>query len=536
MKYTVGIDFGTLSARAVVICAESGVVVSQGECGYSVYQDRLPDETPLPKDMLVADPRQYQCALVASVKEAVRFIPSSLIAGIAVDATSLTLVPVDFEGRAICICPQWASQPNAWIKLWKSHSAQAQADRIQKVAQKAGHPLLIQCGGTVSSEWAYPKMLETYDQSPELFEQIDTFWDLCDWLTWLLCGEKTRSQGGMCNKFHYDGKTLPDENFWNQVRPEFGTKLRGKLDGVCLPWGETAGYLLPEMAEALGLPVGIPVAAGSLDGHIAMASLGLRRSGDAMLTVGTSAVLAVLAEGTGALSGICGSGINAMIPGKIGYDTGQCSVGDTFAWFIENQVPQGYHILAEKKGCTLHTLLSDMAFSCPPQSDFPIALDWWNGNRCIRGDLNLRGMIYGLSLNTKAEDIYRALVESAAFGLRNILDNFERHQIQVRRLRASGGITQKNPHFMQCCADVLGMPIEVSEKGNRAAVGAAITAAVAGGLYKTLDQAIDALAERSFTVYTPRTEYSAIYRQRYACYKRLDTFFGEQYNRKEREQ
>lgn len=533
MKYTVGIDFGTLSARAVVINAENGTVVSQGECGYAVYQDRLPDATPLPKGMIVADPRQYQDALVASVRAAVRSVPPSLIAGIAVDATSLTLVPTDSEGRVICTCPRWASQPDAWIKLWKSHSAQAQADRIQKVARETGHPLLRQCGGRISSEWAYPKMLETYDRSPELFRRIDTFWDLCDWLTWLLCGEKTRSQGAMCNKFHYDGEALPDESFWNQVRPGFGTELRGKLNGVCLTWGETAGYLLPRMAEVLGLPAGIPVAAGSLDGHIAMTSLGLSRNGDAMLTVGTSAVFAVLAEGTGGVPGICGSGIHAMIPGKTGYDTGQCSVGDTLAWFIENQVPQDYHILAREKKDSIHTLLSNMAFSRPPQADSPIALDWWNGNRCIRGDLNLRGMIYGLSLTTKAEDIYRALVESAAFGLRNILDNFERHQIPVRRLRASGGIAQKNPHFMQCYADVLGMPIEVSGQGSRAAVGAAITAAVAGGVYKTLSQAMDALAEKNFIVYTPRTKYATIYGQRYACYKRLDHFFGEQYGRKE---
>lgn len=527
MSYTIGVDFGTLSARAVVLCAKTGRILSQGECSYSYFQGHLPSNAQLPEEMVLADPTEYADALIGCVRKAVAGIDANQIVGISVDATSLTLVATDAKGKPLCVNPRWASNPNAWIKLWKSHSAKVQAARIQNVAQQMQHPLLSQCGGTISDEWAFPKILETFDHAPDLFQEVDTFWDLCDWLTFLLCGNKTRSQGAMCNKFHYDGTSLPDEAFWNRVCPGFGTALQGKLEGRCLTWGQTAGTLLPEIAGAMGIPAGIPVAAGSLDGHIAMAFLGLNRGGDAMLTVGTSTVCAVLAEKPHSVQGVCGSGPDTMIPGLFAFDSGQCSVGDTFRWFVENQVPESYYRKAEEENCSIHTLLSRLAFSRPPEIRDPIALDWWNGNRCTRGDLNLRGAVYGLSLNTRPEDIYRCLIESTAFGIKNILDNFEAQNVPVRRLRACGGIAQKNPLLMQCYADVLGIPVEAASQSNAAAVGAAITATVSAGLYTTLDEAMSALSERDFIRYVPRPSYTAIYASRYERYRKMDMFFGE---------
>ena len=529
MSYTIGVDFGTQSARAVVICARTGRILSEGEFSYSHYQGHLPDGTEIPEEMVLADPRQYANALVECVRAAVKNVDVSGIAGIAVDATSLTLVATDALGQPMCMHSRWASQPDAWIKLWKSHSAKAQAARIWSVARDTRHPMLSQSGGTISDEWAFPKMLETFDRSPELFREIDTFWDLCDWLTFLLCGNKTRSQGSMCNKFHYDGKAFPDKMFWDRVRPGFGTAVREKLDGRCVTWGQTAGLLLPEMAKAMGIPSGIPVAAGSLDGHIAMPFLGLSWDGDAMLTIGTSTVCAVLSNVTYPVKGICGSGSDAMIPGLNAFDSGQCSVGDTFQWFIENQVPEGYYRLARKERCSIHTLLSRLAFSRIPDIHDPVALDWWNGNRCTRGDLSLRGAIYGLSLSTKPEDIYRCLVESTAFGIKNILDNFEAQGVTIRRLRACGGIAQKNPWLMQCYADVLNLTIEVSPQPNAAAIGAAITATVGARIYPTLEEAMGVLSEKNYTCYTPRPFYTQIYTARYTHYRKMDVFFGEKF-------
>lgn len=529
MKYTIGVDFGTLSARAVVVNIQTGEVAAEGECGYALYQEKLPNGTELPAEMVLADPKEYKNALITCVKDAVKGLPKEDILGISVDATGLTLVATDATGQPMCSYPQWESEPNAWIKLWKSHSAQQQAERIQAVAEQENHPLLGQCGGNVSSEWAFPKMLETYENAPELFRQVDTFWDLCDWLTYLLSGEKTRSINSLCNKFQFNGTSFPETEFLNRVSPGFGTALEGKLDGKILIWGAFAGSLLPEMAEAMGLCPGIAVGSGVLDGHVAVASLGLYEAGDVMLTIGTSTVFAILAEQLRVVPGVCGSGMDALIPGLAGYDSGQCSVGDTFDWFVKNQVPERYFRQAEREGCSVHTLLSKLAFSRLPQPEDPIALDWWNGNRCIRGDLTLRGAVYGLSLTTKAEDMYRCLVESTAFGIRNITENFEKLGVPVCKIRACGGISQKNPDLMQCYADVLDRPIEVSYRNNGAAIGAAILAAVAAGYYADIRQAIQALSEKEFVTYYPRKAHTQAYLPRYEKYLKMDRFFGEMY-------
>ena len=535
MKYTIGVDFGTLSARAVVVNAQTGEVAAEGECGYALYQDMLPNGTKLPAEMVLADPKEYKNALVTCVKNAVSGIAKEDILGISVDATALTLVATDMNGQPMCFNPQWEQEPNAWIKLWKSHSAQRQAERIQTIAEQENHPMLGQCGGNISSEWAFPKMLETYENAPEVFRQTDTFWDLCDWLTYLLTGEKTRGIGSLCNKFQFNGTAFPEEDFLNQISPGFGTALTGKLNGKVLAWGEYAGPLLPEMAEAMGLCPGIAVGSGSLDGHVAMASLGLYQSGDVMLTIGTSTVFAILAERLRVVPGVCGSGMDALIPGLAGYDSGQCSVGDTFDWFVKNQVPERYFRQAEEENCSVHELLSRMAFSRLPQPEDPIALDWWNGNRCIRGDLTLRGAVYGLSLTTKAENMYRCLVESTAFGIRNIMENFEKLGVPVGKIRACGGISQKNKHLMQCYADVLERPIEVSSRSNGAAIGAAILAAVAAGCYLDLQQAMDALAEKTFVTYYPREAHTQVYLPRYEKYLKMDRFFGDILNTEENE-
>lgn len=528
VKYTVGVDFGTLSARAVVICVENGEVLSEGEHRYALWENRLPAGTAVPPDMVLADPREYQAALIGSVRKAVAASGAAAedVIGIAVDATSLTLVATDESGEAMCLKPEWSQDPNAWIKLWKSHSAQKQAERIEAAAREKRHPLLAQCGGRISCEWAYPKMLETYEQSPELFHKTGRFWDLCDWLTFLLCGEVTRNAGSWCYKFHFDGKSLPDENFWDQVRTGFGTGLQGKLEGRVILWGEQAGRLLPSMAEKMGLLPGIAVGGGSLDGHVAMAALGLQHSGDAMLTIGTSTVCGVLAERMKPVRGVCGAGIDAMIPGKCGYDSGQCSVGDTFQWFVENLTPETYFRLARERGISVYDHLSQLAFAHPPRLKDPLALDWWNGNRCTRGDLQLRGAVQGLSLSTRTEDLYRALAESTAFGIRNIIENFAKQGVPVSRVRVCGGIARKDPALMQCYADVLEMPMEVSSRSNVAAVGAAILASVAAGCYPSLQEAMNAQTEKRFAVYQPRREYSAVYSARYQAYQEMDHFFG----------
>ncbi len=527
-RYTVGVDFGTLSARASVVSAENGETAAEAACPYRAYQNKLSCGIDIPAQAVLADPLEYIDALVNSVKESVRKsgISPDQIVGIAVDATSLSLVVTDASGTPMCMYEPWKNNPHAYIKLWKSHSAQTEAEIIQKRAEQEKQPFLDWCGGHVSCEWAYPKMLETYLHDPLLFESAAYFWDLCDWLTMVLCGQVTRNAGSLCFKFNHNGSALPGRAFCNRVSPGFGDTLHGKLEGSILRWGDRAGTLLPAMAEKMGLPAGIAVGGGSVDGHVSMTALGLNRDGDAMITLGTSGVCAVISKTCNPIRGVCGTGMHGLIPGMCGYDSGQASVGDTFAWFVDNLVPRRYFAAAGRSGISIHQYLSKLAFLQPPQPCDLVALDWWNGNRCTLGNLKLRGMINGFSLDNRTEDIYRTLIESTAFGLRRIVENYNKQDVPVKRIRACGGIAGSNPDMMQCYADILGIPIQVSALPNAAAAGAAITAAVAAGCYTTLSEAMSALGSAVFTQYTPRLEYTRAYLPLYQRYKKMEQTFG----------
>ena len=523
MKYTIGIDYGTLSCRAAVINAENGQVLGIGECGYHVYEDALPTGAKLPPRMALADPGEYMETLQKAVRTAVSAakVEAEKIVGLAVDATSMSVLPCDAAGLPLCWQSKWKNEPQAYIRLWKSYTATAEAEEIGALARAQNKPFVAACGGYPSSEGIYPKMLETLLACADLYAAADIYVDLNEWITWRLTGRLTRSAGSMGLKnYCFDGKLTEDAAFWSQLHPALADVAR-KLRGEILPWGACAGTLTAEMADLLGLPAGIAVGAGGLDGHVPAMALGLKNDGDAMMTIGTSGVLGVLSQGWHTVPGVCGAAYNAMIPGLYAYDFCQSGVGDMFGWFVDNCVPARYEREAAAQGISVHTLLSRLGFALPVRADAPVAVDWWNGSRCVVVDQTLAGAVSGLRLSTKPEEVYRALVEAAAFGMRTMLEHAQAHGVEVKRICVCGGIAVKNPLLVQCYADILGRELLVSSLPNSVAVGSAIGAAAAAGLYANLPAAMDALASQEFICYRPDMEKHAAYTPLYARYQNM---------------
>ena len=523
MRYTIGIDYGTMSCRALVMDALTGAVCGISECVYHVYEGHLPDGTVLPDRMALADAAEYRTALVKVVRDAIAAakINAADVVGMAVDATSMSLVPCKSDGTALCCLPEWKSEPHAYIRLWKSYTATREAEEIGSLAREQKRGFLAACGGYPSSEGAYPKMLETIRKAPEVYEAADVFVDLGEWLNWQLTGELTRDTGTMGLKnYCWDGKTLADADFWPQLDSRL-THVNDKLRGEILPWGSKVGSLTAEMASEMGLKAGISIGAAGLDGHCPIMAIGLHNVGDAMLTIGTSGVLAILATEWKVIPGVCGAGWNTATPGYYAYDMCQSGVGDMFGWFVKNCVPARYEEEGKAQGISVHTLLSRKGFALPVRPDAPVAVDWWNGSRCVVVDQTLSGAISGLRLSTTPEEIYCALVQAAAFGVRVMIEHAENCGVPVNRICVCGGIAAKNPLLVQCYADILGRTLEVSTLPNSAAAGAAIGATAAAGIYSDLNEAMAALSTTEFIVYEPDMQKHAAYEALYSRYLKM---------------
>lgn len=528
-RFTIGVDFGTLSCRALVLDAHTGEALGMGECGYHVYDQSLPCGAKLPERAALADPAEYLQALTAAVREALSHsgVDAQEVAGIAIDATSMSVIPCDENGQPMCFQDKWKNEPQAYIRLWKSYTATREAEEIGAAARAENQPFLTACGGHPSSEGIYPKMLETLRACPELYEATSAYLDLNEFLTWQLTGALTRSTGSLGLKNYCpDGNTLPDAQFFARLHPALAS-TPDKLRGKALPWGACAGTLTSAWAERLGLPAGIAVGAGAIDGPISMVALGLHHSGDAMLTIGTSGVLSVVSDEWHPVSGICGQARDSLIPGLYGYDFCQSGVGDMFGWFVSNCVPARYEKEAAAQGVSVHTLLSRLGFAQPVRENDIVALDWWNGSRCVIVDQTLTGALSGLTLASTPEQIYRALIEAAAFGTRTLLEHGEACGVKVNRICVCGGIAGKNPLLVQCYADILGRELAVSTLPNSAAAGAAITAAAAAGLYPSLQDAMAQLSQKQFIHYQPNMENHARYAPLYARYQQMRAFYAQ---------
>lgn len=538
-RYALGIDYGTESGRALLVDVANGDEVATHVTAYphGVMDKRLPDGTPLETDWALQHPEDWIAVLKESVPAVMKQAGASpeQVIGIGVDFTSCTVLPVDDQGSPLCLNPDLAGRPHAWPKLWKHHAAQPEADAMTEAIRKSGDPLLERYGGKMSSEWIVPKIWQVLDEDEALYDETERFIEGGDWVVEQLCGAEARSSCMAGYKGMWDKEAgYPDATLLEGLHPKLKTLVGTKLSNTILPLGSKAGELTEAMASLMGLRPGIAIGVGIIDAHAAVPGSSVTEAGKMVLVMGTSTCHMLLSEEKFTVPGMCGRVMDGILPGFYGYEAGQPAVGDIFAWYVDHCAPAYIHTEAKEKGISPHQLLEERAAAQQPADHGLVALDWLNGNRSVLVDAELSGMIVGLTLTTRPEDIYRALIESTAFGTRKIVEAFRAVGIEINELYACGGLPQKNALLMQIYADVTGLPIYVAESAQASALGAAILGAVAagsaGGGYDTPTEAATHMARLQDTVYRPNATHTKVYNALYMEYLQLHNYFGRGMN------
>lgn len=530
-RYAIGIDFGTLSARAVILDTETGKLLEKDSL--YVYPHGILQKVggkELPLDYALADPADYDEALAHVLLEVVRVngIDAGDVMGIGIDCTACSVLPVDRMGEPLCYDRAFVDEPHAYIKLWKHHGAETYMDRIRTEADRLGESFPVRCGTAITSEFYLPKILETAEEAPAVFDAADRFMNLGDYLVRRLTGRSLHSSAYAAIKEGWDPEEgFPTDAYLSALNPRLCNFFEKKTDLPVAQAGSFAGRLTAEWAKKTGLSPDTAVAVPIIDAHGTFPLAGIE-DGFALLSVGTSGGFCLNAEGSAKpIPGVMSCGKNALAEGMMTYDAGLSSVGDLFDWFVKNQVPSSYEEEARTRAMNVHALLCEKAQKKRAGESGLLALGWWRGNRCTLSDDRLSGLVLGLRMSTRPEDIYRALIESTAFGMRHIMENYTAGGLPVKRIVATGGIALKNPMLMQIYADVLGCEIGVLSSAQSTAGGSAVYGAVAGGRYPDIITA--SLENRApiEKVYLPNAENAAVYGRLYGEYLRLHDYFGQ---------
>jgi L-ribulokinase len=529
-KYVIGVDFGTLSGRALVARVSDGAELGSAVHDYphAVMDAKLAATgEPLPPDWALQDPEDYRDVLRTAVPAALAEsgIDPAAVIGIATDFTACTVMPTTADGTPLCQLPGMAGRPHSYPKLWKHHAAQPQADRINALAHERHEPWIARYGGKISSEWQFAKALQLLDEDPEIYQQARRWIEAADWIIWQLCGTETRNACTAGYKGIFQNGTYPAREFLAGLDPRFADFAVDKLAHPVSPLGARAGSLTPQAAAWTGLPEGIAVAVGNVDAHVTPPAADAIAPGQMVAIMGTSTCHVMNGAALAEVPGMCGVVDGGIVAGRWGYEAGQSGVGDIFAWFTDHAVPGSYAREAARRGISLFDLLAEEAASKPAGAHGLIALDWLNGNRSVLVDHHLSGAVLGLTLATRAPDIYRALVESTAFGTRVIIDAFEAAGVPVTELVIAGGL-MKDSFVTQVYADVLRRPLSLIASAQGPALGSAIHAAVAAGAYPDVPAAAAAMGSKHDAVYTADPASAAVYDDLYAEYVRLHDYFG----------
>ncbi len=528
--YTIGLDFGTLSGRAVLVDALNGDEVAESVFDYphGVMDSELPSGLKLPPDWALQHPQDYLDVFAHTVPAVLRGsgVDPADVKGIAIDFTASSPMPTTSDGKPLCFMPELKGEPHAYIKLWKHHAAQRQADQINETARQLGETWLPRYGGKISSEWFFSKLLQILQERPDIYAQMERFIEAADWVIWQLTGVETRNTCTAGYKAMVQDGEFPSEDYFKALDPTFETVVDEKVGREFAELGSKAGELRPEMAAMMGLPPGVAVAVANVDAHVTAPAVKATDPGVMVMVMGTSTCHIMSGTKLGEVEGMCGVVMGGVIPGLYGYEAGQSAVGDIFAWYVENGVPPEYHAAAQKAGLGLHEYLEREAAKQRVGEHGLIALDWWNGNRSTLVDVDLTGMMLGMNLATRAPDIYRALIEATAFGTREIIEAFEAQGVEVRELVAAGGLPEKNALLRQIYADVTGRTFKLAGSAQAPALGSAMHAAVAAGIYPDIQAAAEKMGKLKDEVVSPIAANQAMYDRLYAEYRTLYDYFG----------
>ena len=535
-KYSIGLDYGTLSGRALLVDVQTGDEIASAvfEYPHGVMDEYLPNgTTKLPPDWALEHPQDYLDVLSSTIPKVLKEgnVDKNDVIGIAIDFTACTVLPVDKSGTPLCFTDKYKDNPHAYIKLWKHHAAQDEANKLNEIATASNQSFLSRYGGKISSEWLVPKVWQVLDEAPEIYEATDKFIEATDWVTMMLTGKEARSSCTAGYKALWSKRDgYPSKEFFKSLDPRLENLVEDKLSNDIYPIGAKAGELTAYAAELTGLNEGTAVAVGNVDAHVALPALGIVSPGKMLMIMGTSSCHIILGEKEAIVPGMCGVVEDGVIAGYQGYEAGQCCVGDHFQWFVDTCLPKEYYEEAEKQGLNPFAYLTKKAQQLKPGESGLLALDWWNGNRSVLVDVDLSGMIIGMTLLTKPEEIYRALIEATAFGTKMIIDTFEQNGVPINELYACGGIAEKDPMMMQIYADVTNREIRISGSPQAPALGSAMFGAVAAGStaggYDTIFDAAQKMSKLKDVIYKPNDKNVSVYKKLFNEYKILHDYFG----------
>lgn len=539
-KYTIGVDYGSQSGRAVLVDVKSGkeVATAVKEYTHGVMDEFLPDGiTKLKNDWALQHPNDYLEVLQKTIPTILKesgISPNDVI-GVAIDFTASTILPIRADGTPLCTEEAFVGNPHSYVKLWKHHAAQEEANRLNEIAEERGEDFLQRYGGKISSEWMVPKVWQILNEAPEIYEAADQFIEATDWLTSQLTGEIKRNSCTAGYKAIWSKQAgYPSNEFFAALDPRLENIVEDKLSNEIFSIGTKAGEITDKAAELTGLNPGTAVAVGNIDAHVSIPAVGITEPGKLLMIMGTSTCHILLGEEERIVPGMCGVVEDGVIPGYMGYEAGQSCVGDHFEWFIDNCVPGSYFDEANEQGINIHELLTEKASRLQVGESGLLALDWWNGNRSTLVDVDLTGVLIGATLLTKPEEVYRALIEATAYGTRIIVETFRKNGVPVNEVYACGGIAEKNALMMQIYSDVLNMEIKISASSQTPALGSAMFGAVAAGEgrggYNSIEEAAEAMARVNDETYMPTLKNVEVYEQLYLEYEKLYEYFGRENN------
>lgn len=533
-KYTIGVDYGTLSGRAVVVRVSDGKEMASAVFDYpnAVMDEKLnATGRALAPDWALQDANDYVEVLKHAVPEAIKLaaIDANDVVGIATDFTACTILPVLEDSTPISNIDEFRDRPHAYVKLWKHHAAQPHADRINQLGRDRKESWMPRYGGQISSEWELAKGLQLFEEDREIYDRMYKFVEAADWIIWQLCGKYVRNACTAGYKGNLQDGEYPSKEFFAALNPGFANFAVEKLDHEIGQLGAEAGKLTAEAAAWTGLREGITVAVGNVDAHVTAPAAQATQPGQMVAIMGTSTCHVMNGDKLVDVPGMCGVVDGGIVSGLYGYEAGQSGVGDIFAWYVNNQVPAEYFAAAEKAGKSIHQHLTDLAAEEPIGAHGLVVLDWHSGNRSVLVDHELSGLVVGLTLTTKPEQVYRALLEATAFGTRKIVETFQKSGVEVNEFIVAGGLL-KNKFLMQLYSDATRLPLSTIASDQGPALGSAIHAAVAAGEYANIRDAAEAMGKSNRGVYQPNESASKEYDKLYSEYEILHDYFGRGVN------
>ena len=530
--YTIGLDYGTNSVRALIVNVANGEEIAAAVWNYShgtqgVILSNDPNlARQHPADYVKGAEITIKQALADAVKSVKGFTPCRVI-GIGVDTTGSTPLPVDKNGQPLAFNAKFANNPAAMAWLWKDHTGVNEAAEITALAEKMRPQYLAKCGGTYSSEWFWSKILKCLRTAPKVFDAAHAWIELCDFVPAALTGTEHPKKfiAGVCAAGHkamWNAKWggYPDAQFLSKLHPKLA-KLRSRLTTRVHTIDRSIGGLTPAWAKRTGLEAGIPVAVGAFDAHLGAVGSGVA-PGTLVKIIGTSTCDIAISANNKKLAdvpGLCGIVDGSVLPGYFGLEAGQSAVGDLFNWLVNYLQPGG-------KDAGSHEELTKGALKLKAGESGLLALDWNNGNRTILVDQRLTGALIGQTLYTTPAEIYRALIEATAFGALTIINRFEEYSVKIEQVVNCGGIAEKSHLVMQIYADVTGRPMKISRSAQTCALGSAIAAAVVANVYPDYDIAQRRMTGLKPLVFKPNLKAHATYKELYVLYRQLHDAFG----------